>query len=600
MWPFSRIAREAKFLSGLIRTLWAVRKIDHASPELICDDFERAVDRYADHTAIIFEDQAVTYRQLEALANRFAAWSEEAGLARGQTAALFLPNRIEYVAAWMGLAKRGVAAALINTNLTGAALLHSLSISGAEHVISDESCLDAFGTLRAGLARPLTLWLIDAPVSVARGDIRQLDLRSPPLPPQRPDRAVRAGITAGDVALYIYTSGTTGMPKAAKITHARAELYMRAFAAATRSSANDRLYCALPLYHSTGGLCGVGAALLTGGTLVLRRKFSASQFWDDVVDHGCTVFVYIGELCRYLVNQPPHRLERSHKLRLAFGNGLRPEVWPEFQHRFGVPHMLEFYGSTEGNVSLFNFDERPGAIGRVPWYLKAQFPVRLVQFDVNKEAPFRNAAGLCVECKTGEVGEAVGLIKGGARGEYAGYADKAATEKKILHNAFAEGDAWFRTGDLMRQDRDGYFYFVDRVGDTFRWKGENVSTTEVAEAIARYPGVAEVNVYGVAVAGIDGRAGMAAITPKPGFELAGLRVFLERELPAFARPLFLRMQPDIDTTGTMKYRKMDLVRDGFDPSKTEHALYFDDPTEKAFVPITPELYAQIESGAFRL
>jgi fatty-acyl-CoA synthase len=600
MWPFSRIARETKFLSGLLRTLMAVRSIDHGSRDLICDDFERAVDKYADHTAIIFEDQTVTYRQLEALANRFAGWAEDAGVKRGETVALFLPNRIEYVAAWMGLAKRGVAAALINTNQAGAALLHSLSISGAEHVIADETCLDAFGTLRAGLARPLTLWLIDAPPALERGDIRRLDLRAPPLPPARPNRAVRAGITAGDVALYIYTSGTTGMPKAAKITHARAELYMRAFAAATGAHAEDRLYCALPLYHSTGGLCGVGAALLNGATLVLRRRFSATQFWDDVTEHGATIFVYIGELCRYLVNQPPHRLERAHKLRLAFGNGLRPEVWPEFQQRFGVPEILEFYGSTEGNVSLFNFDGRPGAVGRVPWYLKGAFPVRLVRFDIDSELPVRNAAGLCIECKRGEIGEAIGLIRQGARGEYAGYADKAATERKILHDVFAEGDSWFSTGDLMRQDKDGYFYFVDRIGDTFRWKGENVSTTEVAEVLAHYPGIAEVIVYGVEVAGLDGRAGMAAITAGRSFDLADLRGYLERELPLFARPLFIRMQPQIETTGTMKYRKMDLVREGFDPTKIEHPLYFARPDEKSYTPITPELYARIQGGAFRL
>ncbi|MBS0386763.1 MAG: long-chain-acyl-CoA synthetase [Proteobacteria bacterium] len=597
--PVSRIAREIRFVRGLFRTLWRIRKIAPDSSMLICDDFEEAVDKFADHTAVLLENERLTYRDLDALANRFAAWGQAQGLKVGDTVALLLPNRAEYVPAWMGLAKIGVAAALINNNLTGAALAHSLSISGARHAITDQSCLPAIGTIRAGLARPLTYWLIDAGETIPE-DCAALDLKSPRLAPERPSRSIRAALTSKDLALLIYTSGTTGMPKAARITHMRAQLYMRAFAAATNATAEDKLYCALPLYHSTGGLCGVGAALLNGGTLVLRRKFSTSHFWDDIVAYDCTIFVYIGELCRYLINQPPSPKERMHHLRLAFGNGMRPEVWSEFQSRFGVADILEFYGSTEGNVSMFNFDGQPGAIGRVPPYLRSRFSVKLVKFDVEAEMPVRGPDGLCIEAAPGEVGEAVGLIGGNARSEYTGYADKTASEKKILRNAFAQGDAWFRTGDLMRQDADGYFYFVDRIGDTFRWKGENVSTTEVAQALSRYPGVAEANIYGVRVDNLDGRAGMAAITPGPGFDLQGLRQFVERELPAYARPIFLRIEPAIETTGTFKYRKIDLVRDGFDPSKIENPLYFDDPETREYAPITAELYTRIQAGAFRL
>ncbi|MBL8531374.1 MAG: long-chain-acyl-CoA synthetase [Hyphomonadaceae bacterium] len=597
MGVFERIGREIRFLNGLARTLWAVRKIDPESDVLICDDFEAAVDKFADHTAIIFESERLTYRQLDALANRFAAWGQENNVERGDTVALFLPNCCEYVAAWAGLAKIGVASALINNNLAGAALAHCLSISGAAHVITDAETATALGTIRAGLARPLTVWVIDRPASE---DHRALDLRTPKLAPERPSSSLRAGLKARDVALYIYTSGTTGMPKAAKITHMRAQLYMRAFAGATSARAEDKLYCALPLYHSTGGLCGVGAALLNGATIVLRRKFSATHFWDDVADHGCTIFVYIGELCRYLVNQPSHAKDQAHALRLAFGNGLRPEVWAEFQGRFGVKHILEFYGSTEGNVSMFNFDGHPGAIGRVPRYLRRNFSVRLVKFDVETEQPVRGQDGLCQECETGEPGEAIGLIKDDARHNYTGYADKAASERKVLRDVFERGDAWFRTGDLMRQDREGYFYFVDRIGDTFRWKGENVSTTEVAEALARFPGVAEANVYGAKIDKLDGRAGMAAITPGDDFAIARLGAFVIRELPSYARPIFVRLQPAIETTGTFKYRKVDLVRDGFDPAKTEHALFFLHPEQQTYVPITPALYAEIQSGAFKL
>ncbi|MFO1018346.1 MAG: long-chain-acyl-CoA synthetase [Hyphomonadaceae bacterium] len=593
------LAREFRFLGGLARTLWAVRKIDPDASVLVCDDFENAVDKFADHTALVFEGERYTYRQLDALANRFAAWALAQGIAHGDTVALLLPNRAEYVPAWVGLSKIGAAAALINNNLTGAALAHCLSISGASHVITDTESLAAIDTIRAGLARPLTYWVIDAEGAL-EADRKSLDLKEPKLPPERPPAAYRTGLKSRDVALYIYTSGTTGLPKAAKITHMRAQLYMRSFAGATASTAEDKTYCVLPLYHATGGLCGVGSALLNGGTLVLRRKFSATHFWDDVAAHGCTVFVYIGELCRYLTNQAPHPKERAHQLKLAFGNGLRPEVWEEFQSRFGVPRVLEFYGSTEGNVSMFNFDGKPGAIGRVPPYLQRNFAVKLVKFDVEAEMPVRNHDGLCVLTEPGEPGEAVGLIKDDARHNFTGYADKAASDRKILRDVLEKGDAWFRTGDLMRQDEEGYFYFVDRIGDTFRWKGENVSTTEVAEVISRYPGVDEANVYGVKVAELDGRAGMAAITPGAGFKMDGVRDYLVRELPNYARPIFIRMTPAIETTGTFKYRKVDLVRDGFDPAKIEHEVYFDHPEQHAYVRVTPELFAQIQAGKFRL
>jgi fatty-acyl-CoA synthase len=592
---WARAAREIRYLRGVTRTLMAVRKIDPNADVLICDDFEAAVDRFADHTALIFEGERYTYRQLEALANRFAAWGDAQGLKPGDAVALLMPNRAEYVPAWIGLSKIGVAAALINNNLTGSALAHCLSISGATHVVTDSEGLVAAASVRVGLARPLTYWSIDG----AEGDARDLDLKTPRAAPERPPRARRTGLQSRDLAIYIYTSGTTGMPKAAKISHVRAQLYMRAFAAAANTTSEDRLYCALPLYHSTGGLCGVGAALLNGATLVLRRKFSASHFWDDVADNDCTVFVYIGELCRYLLNQHPHAKERAHRLRLGFGNGLRPDVWTEFQERFNVPNILEFYGSTEGNVSMFNFDGQPGAIGRVPPYLRRNFAVRLVRFDVEAEEVVRGADGLCILCEPGEVGEAVGLIQDDARHNFSGYADKAASEKKILRDVLEPGDAWFRTGDLMRQDKDGYFYFVDRIGDTFRWKGENVSTTEVAQTLAHYPGVDEVNVYGVKVDAYDGRAGMAAITPAPDFDIKGLPGFLEKELPTYARPLFVRIQPALETTGTFKYRKIDLVRDGFDPAKAEQTPYVLHPGEHRYVPITPALYAQVQSGALK-
>jgi fatty-acyl-CoA synthase len=343
----------------------------------------------------------------------------------------------------------------------------------------------------------------------------------------------------------------------------------------------------------------MGAALLNGGSVVLKKRFSASHFWGEVTAEGCTMLVYIGELCRYLVNQPPSEDERRHKIRLAFGNGLRPDIWPVMKSRFHISEILEFYGSTEGNVSLFNFDGREGAIGRAPKWLRKRFNVRLVQFDVEKEQVIRGPDGRCIECGPGQIGECIGKIGGDARAEYTGYVDKAASEKKVLHDVFDKGDAWFATGDLMRIDADGYLYFVDRIGDTFRWKGENVSTNEVAERLQASPGVKEATVYGVAVEGADGRAGMAALVVDGAFDVKAFGEHVARELPTYAQPLFIRLLPEIETTGTFKIRKMDLVADGYDPGKVKGPLFFHDP-KRGYVKVTKGVLEKIAQGSVKV
>jgi fatty-acyl-CoA synthase len=319
--------------------------------------------------------------------------------------------------------------------------------------------------------------------------------------------------------------------------------------------------------------------------------------WD------CTCFQYIGELCRYLINSPESPSERTHHLRLACGNGLRADVWPEFKRRFRIPQIIEFYAATEGNVSLFNFEGKEGAIGRLPWYIAARFPTKIVRFDVERQQPVRDERGFCIECSTDEPGEVIGKImkdasKPGQRFE--GYASESDTDRKILRNVFKKGDVWFRTGDLMRKDKNNYFYFVDRIGDTFRWKGENVSTTEVEEAVGHFDGVLETNVYGVTVPGHDGRAGMAAVIAKDNLNLTALRDHLARELPEYARPVFLRIRADNDVTTTFKQRKIDLVKQGFDPGGTDEPIYFNDPQRKAFVRLDPALYGEINAGRIRL
>lgn len=593
---FEAIGREIRFGRGLVRTLARVNGIKPTSSNLICDDFERAVARYKTRTAIWFEGQALSYGELDDLANRFAHWAQAQHLVRGDCVALFMPNRIEYLAVWMGLAKVGVVTALINNNLTGPALAHCLNLSGARHIIADSETVQAYSEVKDTLSKKTVQWQMEGGAQPHSDLARVLKTCSP----LRPDRkAMREGIKAKDLALYIYTSGTTGMPKAAKISHARVQYYMRGLAGSTGAKASDRIYVALPLYHATGGLCAMGAALLNGGCVVLRRRFSLTQFWDEVRAERCTMFVYIGELCRYLVNQDPVPGERGHKLRMAFGNGLRPDVWDKMIQRFSIPEILEFYGSTEGNVSMFNWDGKPGAVGRVPAYLGDRFNFKLVQFDVETEQPVRGPDGRCILCKPGEVGECIGEIGSDARTEFVGYADKAASAKKVLTDVVKAGDRWFRTGDLMRIDADGYFYFVDRIGETFRWKGENVSTTEVAQQIAGYQGIEEAIVYGVPVPGADGRAGMASLVVDAAFDLAGLGAYLEARLPSFAQPIFIRIQPQIETTGTFKYRKIDLVKDGFDPAKIDQPLYFKEPG-KGYVPLTPEVFAKIEARGFKL
>jgi fatty-acyl-CoA synthase len=337
--------------------------------------------------------------------------------------------------------------------------------------------------------------------------------------------------------------------------------------------------------------------------VVVREKFSATEFWTDIVRWDCTMFQYIGELCRYLLKAPPNPDERRHRLRICCGNGLRPEVWSEFENRFGVPQILEFYAATEGNVSLFNVEGRPGAIGRIPPFLAHRFPAAIVRFDAAGGAPARDANGRCIRCAINEVGEAIGpLFRDPANigGRFEGYTDPEATERKILRDVFEPGDAWFRTGDLMRRDEKGFFYFVDRVGDTFRWKGENVATSEVAEAICGFPGVREAVVYGVTIPGADGRAGMATLVGDPQLDMAALRQHLGSALPEYAWPMFLRLRQHLTVTGTFKYEKHALAGEGYDPGRVADPIYFHARDLGAYVPVDRDLYESIQSGRTRV
>jgi fatty-acyl-CoA synthase len=363
------------------------------------------------------------------------------------------------------------------------------------------------------------------------------------------------------------------------------------------------MYNCLPMYHTAGGIVATGALLINGGSVVIREKFSVREFWDDVVRFDCTLFQYIGELCRYLVQSQPNVNEARHRIRLCCGNGLRPDLWEEFKHRFRIPHILEFYGATEGNVNIFNFEGKAGAVGRIPWFVAHRFPTAVVRFDVERQKPVRDADGFCIRCAPNEPGEVIGKIISDASkpgNRFEGYAAEAENENKILRDVFKKGDAWFRTGDLMRRDAQGYFYFIDRIGDTFRWKGENVSTSEVAEVVNIFPGIKGANVYGVQIPGREGRAGMAAIVCADQCDLPRLHAHLAAHLPEYARPLFLRIQDDIEVTSTFKQKKIDLVQQGFDPAVCNDPIYFSDPQSRCFVRVDPVLYQRIESGQVRV
>ena len=588
----------ARTVIGLRRTLKWVDDIDPESENLVPDDIEATVDRHGANVVFRFEGQLITYDEFEARANTIAHWALSQGLKPGDCVALFMENRPDYVAVWFGLSKVGIVTALINAHLSDNALAHCVNIADAKAVILGAEQHEQLQSARPFLTGSPDVWTLGGPVA---DGVQDLEKTLATLPSTRPDRSHRAGIKASALCLYVYTSGTTGLPKAARLPHARTQGMMRSFVAACKATSRDRIYVTLPLYHGTGGLCGVGMALSVGASIILRRRFSASAFWDEAAKEGATLFAYIGELCRYLLNQPPHPMERAHRIRSGFGNGLRPEIWSAFHERFAIPYLAEFYGSTEGNVSFMNLDGKVGAVGRIPKLLRKRFDnVKIVKFDVETESPLRGPDGFCMLAEPNEAGEMIGRISSEVRERFEGYNDPGATRKKILRDVFETGDMWYRTGDLMKMDEGGWIYFVDRTGDTFRWKGENVATNEVGEVLSGYPGIEHANVYGVQVPGMDGRAGMAAITASETCDLAGLHAWMRERLPDYAVPVFLRLQREAETTGTFKYRKVDLVKDGFDPGEVNEPLYFAHPERGEYVPLTQDEYETILAGGYRL
>jgi fatty-acyl-CoA synthase len=582
-----------------VRALEMTAKIDAAPMRTLPVVIDELAARFGAAPALLSTGETFTYRQLAERARRYARWALAEGLRPGDAVALMMPNRPDYMAIWLGLTRVGVVVALLNTRLTGAALRHVVGAAEARLVVVSSKLAGVLKDALAGRARDTAVWVHgEAGPAEPRLDAAIEVLSADPLAPHETPE-----VRLSDRALLIYTSGTTGLPKAAHVSHHRMMMWSHWFAGMTGAGPQDRLYNCLPMHHSVGGVVATGSLLVAGGSVVIAERFSGSRFWDDIVRWDCTMVQYIGELCRYLLAAPPSPKEAEHSLRLVCGNGLSGEVWAPFKDRFRIPQILEFYAATEGNFSLYNAEGQPGAIGRIPPFLAHRFPAAIVKFDPQADAPTRGPDGRCIHCAPGEVGEAIGRISrdpNNLAARFEGYTSAADTEKKVLRDVFAAGDAWLRTGDLMRTDAKGFYYFVDRIGDTFRWKGENIATTEVAEAIRACPGVLAASVYGVMVPGTDGRAGMAALVTGEGFDLATLHAHLTQRLPAYARPLFLRLVEDLDATETFKPKKQDLMDQGFGPARIADPLYFADPRVGGYVPLNSALFGAIASGSVRL
>jgi len=560
---------------------------------------QELAERFGRAPALMSDEQSLTYQALSERANQYSRWAIAQGVVSGAVLGLLMPNCPDYAAIWIGITRVGGVVALINSSLSGSPLAHSINIVSATHAIVARRHMDRFRGVVERLQIKPRYW-VHGGIGQERDQLED-ELRACPA----------AALTEGeyrspsinDRALFIYTSGSSGLPKAVNVSHFRVMQWTHWFAGLMDTRHDDRMYNCLPMYHSIGGIVALGAPLVHGGSVVLRQRFSASEFWNEVVKWDCTLFQYIGELCRYLVNSPFQPNETQHRLRLCCGNGLRPEIWVRFKERFRIPHILEYYASTEGNFSLYNCEERIGAIGRIPSLLRHRHSVVLIRCDEDSTEPIRDARGLCCPCVANEVGEAIAELRPDSANpatQFEGYTDKDASSRKILRNVLAAGDRWYRTGDLMRRDSAGYYYFVDRLGDTYRWKGENVATSEVVECLRGFEGVTDAVAYGVKVPGTEGRAGMAVLEVSDDIDLRALRRYVGAHLPAYARPLFVRVARKIPVTATHKPRKGDLLRDGFDPDTTDDRIYFDDGELEAYILVDHELFQRVQSGHIRL
>ena len=558
---------------------------------------EQAAVRFADSAAIKSEEGQYTWKAYNERTNRFANIFISQGLTKGDTAVVFLENRPELLMVYSAVGKIGAVNAMINTNLRLDALRHCLTLNPAKMFIVGEEVLDAFEEVKAGLdlgTDPKLYFLADKGRTEAPDGY--IDLKAAMEKANDGNPATTATVKPDSPLAYVFTSGTTGgMPKAAVIMHKR--LISSAYyngKIVLNMGPSDTLYVPLPFFHTNALALSWPSVFVTGAAVAIRRKFSVSNFWSDVRRYHVTAWCYIGELCRYLMNQPPQPDDRDNPLTKIIGNGLRPDIWRGFKSRFGISKVYEIYGAAESNlyfVNLLNLDCTQGT---------CMAPYSIVKYDVEEDEPVREGDGFMRKVATGKSGLLLGEIS--ADNPFAGYSSNKATDAKIMRDVFIKGDAWFNTGDLIRDIGYGHIQFVDRTGDTFRWKGENVSTTEVEKVANSFAEVSLSAVYGVAMPGGDGRAGMAAIIPEgdeDAFDLAGLAEHFQRELPSYAVPKFIRMRTELALTPTHKIKKVDLKKEGFDPEAADHAIYVLLPGASAYALLTKDMYGEIQDGRFK-
>jgi len=557
-------------------------------------------ERIGDRNAIVFEDQEISWAQFNALANQYANYMTSEGLERGDSVSVMMENRIEFLALLVGLNKLGVIANLINTNLHGLSLTHCITVTDSKKCVFGSEVAAPMNEIKGelDLSEGSDYYVVpDGGNDEGINWAKNFTTESAGVSTDNPSQTQQT--TVGETALHVFTSGTTGLPKAAVMSNRRflmaSDMVVQA---GLKCTEQDRLYICLPLYHATGLMIGVGASWTSGASIFVRRKFSASNFLPEVREHNCTCFVYIGELCRYLSNTEAKPDDHKNPIRAMIGNGMRPDVWMGFKNRFKVKRIVEFYGASEGNVSFANLMNKDCTVGMTA------SEIALVKYDVHNDEIVRDANGFCIEVEDGDPGLLLGKITENAAFE--GYTDPEASEKKIIRDALQAGDAWFNSGDLMRTVDAGFtlgyphYQFVDRVGDTFRWKSENVSTNEVGEIINSFEQIKFCNVYGVEVPGADGRAGMAAITLNEGLEALDLdrfAAFVEHELPLYAVPVFLRIQPDIDVTGTFKMVKGDLREQAYAIDSFDDPVFIMRSGQKTYQPLDLQLLQTINEGS---
>jgi fatty-acyl-CoA synthase len=594
---FSTIAREYKYIRFFVKLLGRSKKLDKNKSLTVPDMIEESIDKFPNNIAIEFEDKSYTYSDLDKESNQVANWAIKKGYKTGDVVALLMENKPEFIFIWLGLSKLGITIACLNNNIKSKSLAHCIQTSKSKSLILSSDLIDNYSSSEDLIDNQLSVYVSGDKVQGFENIDDDNEKNT-----NRPNSSIRKTLTNSESLFYIYTSGTTGLPKASNFSHQKFAVGSGLQMFSLNMKSTDKTYLVLPLYHATGGVVGLGSTLFTGGTVVLRKKFSVEKFWEDCAKYNVTVITYIGELFRYLISAPKNEFEKQHNIRGMYGNGLRPDVWKVVQDRFGINNIIEFYGASEGNVSLTNVDSRFGSIGRIPPYAKNALPTKIVKFDVVNEKVVRNEDGFCIECEDDEAGEVIGLIPNEDKfsGKFEGYTDKEATEKKILKDVFEKGDQWFSSGDLLKRDKDGYYYFVDRIGDTFRWKSENVATSEVSEAISTFAGVKEANVYGVLVPGEDGRAGMASIVPGEEFSINGLYEHLSQHLPKYSIPVFIRISKEIEVTGTFKYKKTDLVKDGFDPSVVKDQMYYASTSENDYIDLDANVFKKISDHELKL